>query len=552
MVLKSCFKTLVWLGDLSRWREEKRTTGEPEWAHAVGFYDLAGYLKPQSGTPHHQLAVVADKSGAPSISIVYHFLRSLSSADLHPAAGVNLNLLYAKLVAASSKPGKTKPKAPAPGPNAALFVVAENLVALHAHITKDGSQATIDNLGNRYLVGLKAAVKDPFTETMFIRMVLTNMAAEWNGLRHHEREHTRLTSGSTQELTPLAAKAEKSNEAAGRKSHLNHQMVNANTFTLMLRSIEPDLQLLRAAPNLKLLPQADRLSPLLRRLIPSIRLQSAWLLYSVRALTTPTGNQTPLQRETGAAISDLWVAYAETLTTLIHVFSVAELPNQLGYLLPEDDDTLGFEPFRHSSVSSRLLDESGARLPRPAVEAVVRHPADVEMLARVRQILVDGVNLAGEEVSFHSPCFPTACFILPSHSSHHLRTISLTIIQATPMALTSIATGPVFTVPALLNSTPAPTAQSSASTTWPTPMLPPRLPPQTPVQPPPSTPHAPSSAWPGPVPPSAASTVYTGASAVEHVARYSFGDADGAEQARVAFWSVGNAGRRTPPGVTFE
>ena len=47
-VLSSCFFTLIRLGDLSRWWEQRKPEGGPQRAQAMGFYDLASTMRPDS------------------------------------------------------------------------------------------------------------------------------------------------------------------------------------------------------------------------------------------------------------------------------------------------------------------------------------------------------------------------------------------------------------------------------------------------------------------------------------------------------------------------
>ena len=98
-MLNSCFNSLLHLGDLSRWREQVRAEGEVNYGPAVGFYDLASTLRPDSGKPHHQLAVVAASSPIPDdLRIVYHFYRSLTAVIPHPKAEANLEQQFQKIM----------------------------------------------------------------------------------------------------------------------------------------------------------------------------------------------------------------------------------------------------------------------------------------------------------------------------------------------------------------------------------------------------------------------------------------------------------------------
>ena len=102
-VLASCFDALLHLGDLSRWREQARTEGEVNFGPAIGFYDLAATLRPDSGKPHHQLAVIAASSPEPDdLRIVYHFYRSLTAVFPHPKAEENLEQQFQKIMSRPS------------------------------------------------------------------------------------------------------------------------------------------------------------------------------------------------------------------------------------------------------------------------------------------------------------------------------------------------------------------------------------------------------------------------------------------------------------------
>jgi hypothetical protein len=96
-VIKSCHRTLVFLGDLSRYREVPKT--QKNWGPATGYYTLAKTLIPSSGTPHNQLAVIAINEGS-NLSATYHLYRALSVAEPFPQAGENLGLGFRKALKA--------------------------------------------------------------------------------------------------------------------------------------------------------------------------------------------------------------------------------------------------------------------------------------------------------------------------------------------------------------------------------------------------------------------------------------------------------------------
>ena len=99
-------------------------------------------------------------------------------------------------------------------------------------------------------------------------------------------------------------------------------------------------------------------------------------------------------------VKELWKTYANTLT-LIAATILASDPPAIEYLLEEDEDTLGFEPFQGELLQERYSNqEMGA--PKPLFHAlnVKRQHPNVEMLGRICDILTDGVSLARNEVRF--------------------------------------------------------------------------------------------------------------------------------------------------------
>lgn len=79
-IIQSCYHSLVYLGDLSRYRE---LTNPKNWGPAIGYYTLAQELVPEYSAPHNQLAVIASDEGS-TLSAVYHLWRAVSSSKNAP------------------------------------------------------------------------------------------------------------------------------------------------------------------------------------------------------------------------------------------------------------------------------------------------------------------------------------------------------------------------------------------------------------------------------------------------------------------------------------
>jgi len=95
-IVHSCHRTLIQLGDLSRYRETEVGGEKRDWSAAIGFYDLAGSILPSSGQSHNQLAVLALADGN-MFRAIYHLYRSLASEEPHPQSEGNLKKAFSKV-----------------------------------------------------------------------------------------------------------------------------------------------------------------------------------------------------------------------------------------------------------------------------------------------------------------------------------------------------------------------------------------------------------------------------------------------------------------------
>lgn len=135
-------------------------------------------------------------------------------------------------------------------------------------------------------------------------------------------------------------------------------------------------------------------------MLPSLRLYSTWLRINHQLLADQLAGSA-----LSVLIKQLWQTYANTLSLLAATFSVDDLP-KLDYLLEEDDDTIGFQPFvpvnGHVKVNWRVQEQGGAERVHP----------NQEMLAQIRFLLEDGRQLCSKEVRIFDSHDPT--FILMS------------------------------------------------------------------------------------------------------------------------------------------
>ena len=71
----------------------------------------------------------------------------------------------------------------------------------------------------------------------------------------------------------------------------------------------------------------------------------------------------------------------------------------INYLLDEDEEVVGFKYFETEGLERRfLVPGSKLRKPKSYELGVKQHSSEVEMLCRIRDFLVDGLELAQTEV----------------------------------------------------------------------------------------------------------------------------------------------------------
>jgi hypothetical protein len=166
---------------------------------------------------------------------------------------------------------------------------------------------------------------------------------------------------------------------------------------VLLRTLQPELEdpvTGEDLPNSTAGAQSnrcrDKITVITRRLLPAIRQYSIWLVSETDILVATHPASVSLY------IKELWKMYADVLTGLINLFPVGELP-YLNYLLEEDQTTVGFKPLRGPKQNSNCdlyIDGEGKMKPRNTDQGVERSHPNIEMQARVRDILLCGLALA--------------------------------------------------------------------------------------------------------------------------------------------------------------
>jgi hypothetical protein len=144
---------------------------------------------------------------------------------------------------------------------------------------------------------------------------------------------------------------------------------------------------------------SEKLNAIAIRVLPAIRQYFAWVI-SQRAVLVGlgTGVDAAATGPLVGHIQRLWKIITDALTALVNAFPVASLPT-LDYLLPEDEETIGFKPLRApppgKEAFSLYVKGNGSLKPRIG-EGVFRQPEN-ENYSRVHDILQAGIALHSEK-----------------------------------------------------------------------------------------------------------------------------------------------------------
>ncbi|KAL9103499.1 MAG: hypothetical protein Q9163_001455 [Psora crenata] len=330
----SCHQTLIRLGDLSRWRETQLVTKERNWGPAIGYYELAGTIYAASGASHHQLAVIAQVN-EDSFRTIYHLYRALAVAEPHPGARGNLDLQLQKIAEHSAQGALVANASYKDGPNSkATFT--DLVLRIHAAFHRIPDLSKHEETESEVMKQLIKAPQAVWKQGTVKDVVLINLAAEYYaGMRLRG------------ETVPPGA--------------------NGNRF---------------GSPTV---------TAKMRRVIPSLRQYSSWLVSQAAILAGQTADAS-----LNALAGDLGKLYIHVLNLLLGAFSVSDLPC-IEYMLEEDEETIGFAPLdgpEYERMKRRYYqNDTVSRKPKWHGKGIKRLHPTKEMLGRVGDLLADGLYL---------------------------------------------------------------------------------------------------------------------------------------------------------------
>lgn len=391
-VKTSLYLSIIQLGDLSRYRELQRQEKDRNWSYAVGYYGLATSIDPDSGISHNQQAVVALADGS-HFRATYHLYRSLATKHPHPMAKKNLEVEFKKVINSWEKGELIGRQANREG-NGTNRALISWFVRLHSKCYKGEEFAGHDELENEVLSQLAVELKERSLDGLLQKFVMVNVAAE-----HFASEQLQSKFIFCNGLDHLLITTDGRMEPHNLRSYFYFLRLNVKTFFVLLQILQPELELLtgediNGSEDDQSQQLSDKVTAVARRILPGLRLYSAWFMNTWHILSADIeGFEGSVSK---VEVQEMWKAYAETLTLLVSAFEPGHLPME-HYMLEEDVDAIGFQPL--TTERTRKLWYLGQE-PKPkwSDEGLERNHPNVEMLMRIRDFVVDGLQLTQDEV----------------------------------------------------------------------------------------------------------------------------------------------------------
>jgi hypothetical protein len=379
IIALSCFTALMHLGDLSRWREERRIRGKHQWHHANEFYELAGTIRPQSGQPHHQLGVLNRLAGGKESTTLCHLLRSATTQQPHSAALDSMDKLCNKILGTDREQSRTSN--PNNGDLDGVFVMV--WARIWAWKESNGTCADVSFL--RQMIAQSSFSDEDLLMVVCISILLMHA----NVVR---KDGSRM--GSKLLILRLVHELNKT------------ETKQADTISSTIAAIGLNITILATLLELAVSSMTDCCKEpaslhdigslgVLAKLLPPIRLCSAWLL-CVYSLENGKMMKTWTQQPGARKIADeLWSSFLSVLPHL-HAICRHHKPQGLEYLLREDVKMADFTLFESNPDVQRRYLKAKTTISKllPEDDTVQGKDPRNEMLVRMQDIMLDGMRLA--------------------------------------------------------------------------------------------------------------------------------------------------------------
>lgn len=163
-------------------------TRDRNWGPAIGYYDLARIIYPNSGASHNQLAVIA-LADSNHLRATYHLYRALTVEEPHPGAKGNLEIEFRK---AQDVPlvDNVLSNACTSDSQDSHAALAQRFILLHARCYKGADPPGNEDDESEVMRHLAVELKEQSLEGVLSKIVLINIAAQYfAGVRLKRERH---------------------------------------------------------------------------------------------------------------------------------------------------------------------------------------------------------------------------------------------------------------------------------------------------------------------------------------------------------------------------
>lgn len=311
LVIRSCHASLIYLGDLSRYRELQagHRDGKHDWGPALGYYQFARRLLPDAGVPMNQLAVVATYGGN-VLASTYYFHRAICAVDPFPAARNNLAVAYKKIL------DKNKDE---------KGVELNSFIKVHANLSLDDKYVCTKKEQQELLSSVRNSITErTISGETLCQLVCVNFAALY-----------------------LAMDVPTGEQKPARRKIETYRSLTLDFISLLLDILADEIVLVK----LQNTDYTAQISGVTRRILPALRLCSRWIQLQL------------------VDAKPVWDTYMRSMTLCGSKFQRNRLP-QLTRPLDEDLDVRGFLPLQGGLNGSQLpANDTGAH---PTEEMLLR------------------------------------------------------------------------------------------------------------------------------------------------------------------------------------
>ncbi|KAK0710963.1 hypothetical protein B0H67DRAFT_270148 [Lasiosphaeris hirsuta] len=315
LITISFHKTLIYLGDLSRYRTLIRSR-DRSFNSALTYYALANEIIPESGYGYHQSGVIYAEAHN-HLEIVYHMLRAIACDQPHPLAATNLEREFRDLRELKAGGAKGSQEA-----------MVSWFVKLHAFYFQ-GQEFTErkeleDEVDHRFAMALKAG-SESTVDPVLLKIILINITAYVVGMDKIRVEWTDAKSRSCQ--FTLLVNIRTIHTVSRLLQQETQDLVQQKSSTAVARdaasSAEGRIQ--------------SKFTPTFHRALPLLRVYMTWLLFYSSDLVAFQPHLEPQFGTMGRSL-------AKTLTLLLELLSdSADFGNTVTWLFPEDEETSGIK-----------------------------------------------------------------------------------------------------------------------------------------------------------------------------------------------------------------